>query len=150
MRIDRKPYRVDKQIRALIVACEPQWIDKLIDMDAALDEIVINADEDLLGQVWSNLLHNSIKFTPEGGQVSVALHRRGTQIAFRIMDTGIGIADQEQVHVFERFYKADKARERSHEGSGLGLAIAQKIVDLHQGTIEVASQPGAGATFVVS
>jgi two-component system, OmpR family, phosphate regulon sensor histidine kinase PhoR len=149
-RIDRKPYRLDKQIRALIVACEPQWTSKLLAMDAALDEIVITGDEELLSQVWSNLLHNSIKFTPEGGRVAVALHQQGNHIACRIIDTGIGIAEQDQAHVFERFYKADKARERSHEGSGLGLAIAKKIVELHQGAIAVASQSGAGATFVVS
>src|SRR5262245_51390221 len=86
-RIDRKPYRLDKQIRALIVACEPQWTGKRINMDAVLDEIVITADEDLLSQVWSNLLHNSIRFTPEGGRVAVEVQRQGDQIACRITDT---------------------------------------------------------------
>lgn len=150
LQIDCTSYRLDKQIRSLILACEPQWMGKSIDLDAALDEVIINADEDLLSQVWSNLLHNSVKFTPEGGKVSVAVRREGCQITCRICDTGIGIPEEAQPLVFERFYKADPARERTREGSGLGLAIAKKIVELHQGTIGVASQPGAGTTFIVS
>ena len=150
MRVEPKPYRLDKQIRTLILACEPQWTSKTLDMDVELEEVEILADEDLLGQVWSNLLHNSIKFTPEGGRVCVEMHRRGSQIECRITDTGVGIPEEAQAHVFERFYKADQSRERSHEGSGLGLAIAKKIVELHQGTIGIASQPGAGTTLIVS
>ena len=150
MKVEPKPYRLDKQIRILILACEPQWTSKAIDMDVALEEVVISADEDLLSQVWSNLLHNSIKFTPEGGRVCVEVHRQGSQIDCRISDTGIGIPEEAQAHVFERFYKADKSRERSNAGSGLGLAIAKKIVELHQGTIGIASQPDTGTTLIVS
>ncbi|MFL5697251.1 MAG: sensor histidine kinase [Ktedonobacteraceae bacterium] len=150
VKIEPAPYRLDKQIRALILACEPQWTGKTIDMDVTLEEVEILADEDLLGQVWSNLLHNSIKFTPEGGRVCVEVHRVGSHIECRITDTGVGIPEEAQAHVFERFYKADHSRERSNAGSGLGLAIAKKIVELHQGTIGIASQPGAGTTLIVS
>ena len=150
VKVEPTLYRLDKQIRTLILACEPQWTSKTLDMDVALEEVEILADEDLLSQVWSNLLHNSIKFTPEGGRVSVAVRREGSQITCRICDTGIGIPEDAQPHVFERFYKADPSRERAREGSGLGLAIAKKIVELHQGTIAVASQPGAGTMFIVS
>jgi signal transduction histidine kinase len=145
-----KPFRLDKQIRALILAAEPQWTAKAIDMDVDLDEVVITGDEDLLNQVWSNLLHNSIKFTSASGKLTVATHRYGDRITCCFTDTGIGISEAEQAHVFERFYKADKARERSREGSGLGLAIARKIVDLHRGTIAVASEPGNGTTFTTT
>ncbi len=150
VKIESTPYRLDKQIRTLILACEPQWTGKTIDMDVALEEVEILADEELLSQVWSNLLHNSIKFTPEGGRVCVEVHRVGSHIECRITDTGMGISEEVQAHVFERFYKADQSRERSNAGSGLGLAIAKKIVELHQGTIGVASQPGAGTTLIVS
>jgi len=150
VKIEPTPYRLDKQIRTLILACEPQWADKTIDMDVTLEEVEILADEDLLSQVWSNLLHNSIKFTPEGGRVWVEGHREGSHIECRITDTGVGISEEAQAHVFERFYKADQSRERSNAGSGLGLAIAKKIVELHQGTIGIASQPGAGTTLIVS
>jgi two-component system, OmpR family, phosphate regulon sensor histidine kinase PhoR len=148
--IASKPYRLDKQIRTLILAAEPLWVDKSIDMDAALDDVVMTGDEDLLSQVWSNLLRNSIKFTPPGGKISVQVRRQGDIITCRFADTGIGISEEDQAHVFERFYKADTARERVRDGSGLGLAIARKIVELHHGTIVVTSQPGAGATFTVS
>jgi len=150
VRVEPKSYRLDKQIRTLILACEPQWTAKTLDMDVALEEIEILADEDLLSQVWSNLLNNSIKFTPDGGRVCVEAHRQDSTIECRITDTGIGIPEEAQAHIFERFYKADASRERSREGSGLGLAIAKKIVELHQGTIGVASQAGAGTTLIVS
>jgi two-component system phosphate regulon sensor histidine kinase PhoR len=150
MRLEPKSYRLDKQIRTLILAYEPQWTAKTLDMDVALEDVEILADEDLLSQVWGNLLHNSIKFTPEGGRVCVEAHRRGNHIECSITDTGIGIPEEAQAHIFERFYKADASRERSREGSGLGLAIAQKIVELHQGTIGVASQAGAGTTLIIS
>jgi signal transduction histidine kinase len=142
-------YRLDRQVRDLILACEPQWADKEIDMDVCLEEVTISADEDLLSQVWINLIHNSIKFTPNGGSVRIELRPAADQVAFRITDTGIGIAEADQAHVFERFFKADTSRDRAKGGNGLGLAIAHKIVDLHHGTIHVDSALGAGATFSV-
>lgn len=149
IRFEPKAYRLDKQIRHLILACEPQWASKGLDLEASLDEVVITADEDLLSQVWLNLLHNSIKFTPEGGRVRVGLQCQQGKSVFHITDTGIGIAMKDQLRIFERFYKADMARERAKSGGGLGLAITEKIVEMHQGTIQVESQLGAGATFVV-
>jgi two-component system, OmpR family, phosphate regulon sensor histidine kinase PhoR len=145
-----KPFRLDKQLRRLILACEPQWAAKSIELEVSLEEVAVTGDEDLLSQVWLNLLHNSIKFTPEGGRICVALERQGEAVACRVADSGIGIPAEDQARVFERFYKADKARERSKEGSGLGLAIAQRIVELHHGTIMLESAPGAGSAFTVS
>ncbi len=148
-KFEPKTYRLDQQIRNLILACEPQWRDKSIDMEASLDELEITADEDLLSQVWINLIHNAIKFTPEAGSVKVALSRRGDQAEVRITDTGIGISSEDRARIFERFYKADKSRTRTKEGSGLGLSIVQEIVELHHGTIEVKSKIGTGTTFIV-
>jgi signal transduction histidine kinase len=149
VKFEPKQYRLDKQIRSLILTSEPQWAEKNIELDVALQEVSITADEDLLSQVWLNLLHNSIKFTPQGGSIKVELHLTGNKIEFTIADTGIGIAPEDQPHIFERFYKADKSRTRSNEGSGLGLAIVKKIVDLHGGTIDLESKSGAGTTFIV-
>ncbi len=150
VRFEPKPYRLDRQIRNLILACEPQWMDKAIDMHVSLEEVTIAADEELLNQVWINLLHNSIKFTPHGGAVCINLFHHRDTIVCKITDTGIGIAEEDQAHVFERFYKADQSRQRSKEGSGLGLSIVKKIVEMHQGTIELESSVGAGTTFFVS
>jgi signal transduction histidine kinase len=118
-------------------------------MIVELEEVDIIADEDLLSQVWTNLIHNSIKFTPQGGKVWVDLHRQGNSVEFKIRDTGIGIAQEDQGRIFERFYKADKSRARSNGGSGLGLAIAKKIIELHSGEIGVESDPGTGTIFLV-
>jgi signal transduction histidine kinase len=149
LKYEPKPYRLDKQIRSLILACEPQWTAKGIDMDVALEEAEITADEDLLSQVWINLIHNSIKFTPQCGSVQICMRREDGQIQLRVADTGIGIAEQDRARVFERFYKADSSRTSSNGGSGLGLSIAKKIVEMHGGTIEVESALGAGAAFTV-
>ncbi|MFN8442781.1 MAG: HAMP domain-containing sensor histidine kinase [Caldilineaceae bacterium] len=146
---DPKTYRLDKQIRTIVLTCEPQWSNKRINLELALAELSLSADEDLLGQVWLNLLHNAIKFTPEEGQISLSLQKCAENVQFRINDTGIGIAAEDQPRLFERFFKADRARNRALGGSGLGLAIAKKIVEMHGGDISVESSLGAGATFIV-
>ncbi len=151
VKFEPKHYCLDRQIRTLILACEPQWIGKKIDVDVSLDDVTIMADEDLLSQVWMNLVSNSIKFTPEGGKITVDLHQQDNHVTFKIADTGIGISDDEKQHIFERFYKADKSRTRaSNSGSGLGLSIVQKIVDMHHGTVAVESKIGTGTTFTVN
>lgn len=142
-------YRLDKQLITLILACEPQWEAKDIDMNLEPEELDITADEDLMSQVWLNLLHNAIKFTPPGGRISVAVTRENGYAAVRVADSGPGIAVEDQPRIFERFYKADKSRTRASGGSGLGLSIAHKIVEMHRGSISVASRPGEGAVFTV-
>ncbi|MES0855059.1 HAMP domain-containing sensor histidine kinase [Geobacillus sp. G4] len=151
---DRSPfhptsYRLDTQLQTLILHCEPQWTEKDLDMCVMLEKVIITADEDLLSQVWLNLIHNAIKFTPKGGTITIRLHQCGEQAIVTVSDTGPGIHEHDQPRIFERFYKADKSRHRAADGSGLGLAIAKKIVDMHHGTISVQSQPGKGATFTV-
>jgi two-component system phosphate regulon sensor histidine kinase PhoR len=145
-----KTYRLDKQLRSLILASEPQWSAKMLEMDAVLDELSITADEDLLSQVWTNLIHNAVKFTPAGGTIRAELHKQGDRVVVALSDSGPGIPPADQPHIFERFYKADKSRERSAEGSGLGLAIAQKVVEIHKGTIGFDCPPSGGTTFTVT
>ena len=81
------------------------------------------------------------------GSVRIDLHQYGDKIEFKISDTGVGIEEADRDHVFERFYKADKAREGSNSGSGLGLAIAKKIIEMHHGTISVQSQLSIGNIY---
>jgi len=150
LKFEPKVYRLDKQVRELILACEPQWKAKDIHMEVSLAELEVTADEDLLSQVWINLLHNSVKFTPQAGSIQVTLSARGDRAEFQITDTGIGILEEDRLHIFERFYKADPSRTHSTGGSGLGLSIVKKIVEMHKGTIHVESRPGAGAAFTVS
>ena len=150
VRFEPRPYRLDHQVRQLILACEPQWRDKDIHLDVSLEELEVTADEDLLSQVWINLIHNSIKFTSPAGSINVTLQPRGKQVEFKISDTGTGISEEDQARIFERFYKADRSRTNAGGGSGLGLSIVKKIVEMHKGTIEIESKIGAGTTFIVS
>lgn len=150
IKFEPRVYRLDKQVRSIILSCEPQWSDKDINMNVSMEEIEIKADEDMMNQVFINLVRNSIKFTAEGGNISIDLHRQNGTIEFIISDTGIGIAEEDISHVFERFFKADKSRNSSIKGSGLGLSIVKKIVDMHHGTINVQSKLGEGTAFTVS
>ncbi|MBS4175316.1 HAMP domain-containing sensor histidine kinase [Bacillus sp. FJAT-49736] len=147
---ERKHYRLDKQIRNIVLTCEPHWVEKNLEMEVSLEEAFVFADEDLLSQVWINLIHNSIKFTPPDGQIHICLQKGPTEVSVSISDSGIGISHEEQMHIFERFYKADKSRTRTIGGSGLGLSIVKKIVEMHEGEISVHSQVGKGTSFTVS
>jgi two-component system, OmpR family, sensor kinase len=111
------------------------------------EEVAIQGDPDRLKQVFLNLLDNAIKFTPEGGAVTMSLRRRGNEAVIRVTDTGVGIPPQEQEAIFRRFYRVEAAR--STRGSGLGLAICASIVEAHGGTIGVTGKPGQGSTFTV-
>jgi two-component system, OmpR family, phosphate regulon sensor histidine kinase PhoR len=148
--ITLQTFPLDKQIRELILACEPQWINKEIEMNVDLEEIEITADRDLLSQVWINLLHNSIKFSPRGGEIDIKGFKENGTAIITISDTGLGISKEDQEHIFERFFKADKSRTQSDGGSGLGLSIVKKIVEMHHGTISVKSRIGEGSTFTIS
>ncbi|BFH67672.1 two-component sensor histidine kinase [Paenibacillus dendritiformis] len=147
--IKPQSYRLDQQLRNLALASEPQWAAKALDIELSLDKVHITADEDMLSQVWVNLLHNAIKFTPEKGFIHIGLTVHEPYVEVRMEDSGIGIEEEHLPHLFERFFKADASRNRMHGGSGLGLSIARKIVQLHQGTIAVSSERGSGSVFSV-
>jgi two-component system phosphate regulon sensor histidine kinase PhoR len=102
-------------------------------------------DEQQVARVVSNLLHNAIKFTPDGGIISIAAESVGDDIRVCVTDTGPGIPKNDQARIFERFYKQDRARTKG--GTGLGLAIARHIVEGHGGRIWVESTPGEGSRF---
>ncbi|URN96292.1 MAG: HAMP domain-containing histidine kinase [Candidatus Pristimantibacillus lignocellulolyticus] len=147
---EKKHYFLNQQIKSIILACEPNWTQKNLVLDISLDKVSIIADEDLMSQVWTNIIHNSIKFTPSDGTITISLRQAEEQAIILITDTGIGIAKQDQLHIFERFYKADHARERSKGGNGLGLSIVKKIVEMHGGTITVESELGKGTTSTIT
>jgi heavy metal sensor kinase len=112
--------------------------------------VTLQADQDLLLQLLLNLLDNAIKYTPSGGRVSIGWRADGGNVELRVSDSGPGIAREDLSRVFDRFYRADKARSRAEGGSGLGLSISKWIVEAHGGTITVESTPGQGATFTVT
>jgi signal transduction histidine kinase len=117
----------------------------------AAEPAIVLGDLTRLRQLFLNLITNAIKYTPRGGEVELRLARRGTDAAFAVRDTGIGIAAADLPYVFERFWRADRARSRAAErgGSGLGLAISQYIAQAHGGQLTVQSRLGRGSTFTV-
>jgi signal transduction histidine kinase len=141
-------YRLDEQIRHVVMALEPQWTKKNIEIDLDLSNVQMEADKDLLEQVWLNLVTNAIKYTPENGLVKISIHQKNEEIDVKIKDNGIGIAEEDQKYIFESFYKVDKSR--TLKGSGLGLAITKKIVRLHEGAIRVESKKEQGSIFTVT
>ncbi len=113
------------------------------------EEIRIRGDELRLRQMFLNLIANGIKYTQAGGRVEIALALQDDQAVVRVTDTGIGIPAEHIPHIFDRFYRIDKARNRDDGGSGLGLAISKGIIEAHAGRITVDSVPGKGSTFTV-
>ena len=107
------------------------------------------ADPGKLAQVCYNIIENAIKYTPDGGKITVRLRRMGRDAVLDISDTGVGIPEEDLAHVFDRFYRVDKARSRETGGTGLGLSIVQQIVRLHAGSVTVQSKRGEGTTFTV-
>jgi heavy metal sensor kinase len=113
------------------------------------DQAVVSGDPDRLRQLFLNLVDNAIKYTPEGGRVTLSWRREDGWVRVDVSDTGVGIPAEDLPHIFERFYRVDKARSREKGGTGLGLSIAQWIAHAHGGRIEVESQVGEGTTFTV-
>ena len=122
-------------------------INLILDLPGALPTVM--ADPTRIHQVVSNLLHNAIKFTPEGGQIRLEAYAKDKkqEVVIAVHDTGTGIAKEDLGRIFERFYKSDRARTRSRGGTGLGLAISRHIVEVHNGRIWVKSKEHKGSSF---
>ncbi|MBC8587546.1 sensor histidine kinase [Paratissierella segnis] len=140
-------FSLDEQIRKSILLLEPEWSKKNIEFDIELDSVQFKGDEELLQQVWLNLLSNAIKFSYENGIITVRLYEIGSVVKVKISDTGVGMSEEVQERIFEKFYKEDSAH--SFEGSGLGLSLVKRIVDLCGGKIYVKSSLGRGSTFTI-
>lgn len=147
--LERKPVELDyilfdvyRQVRIL----EPPVGIELTEVD----QVTVLGDADRLKQLMLNLVENAVKYTPPGGEVSLSLSKKAGWAFFEVSDTGIGIPPENLPHVFDRFYRVDKARTRAQGGSGLGLSIAKWVAQAHGGAIRVTSQVGEGTTFSVT
>lgn len=116
---------------------------------AGIQPLTVMGDENALRRVVDILLDNAFKYTPPPGKVTLSAEEKNGRAVVSVQDSGIGIASEDQTRIFERFYRIDKARSRALGGAGLGLAIAKWIVQLHQGSITVKSEPGNGSVFRV-
>jgi two-component system phosphate regulon sensor histidine kinase PhoR len=145
--LELSPVEVGEVIQETVARLRPLAGARDFDLRPAAPEVIALADRDRLAQILTNLLDNAIKFTPDGGRIAVDWRTANGEVEVTVADSGQGIAEADLPHVFERFYKADRARAATPGGSGLGLAITRHIVEAHGGRIRVASTPGAGTTF---
>ena len=117
--------------------------------DAPTELVHITADKERIEQVLINILSNAIKYTPDGGTVTLSARAQSDSVKFEVRDTGIGIPEEDLPHLFERFYRVEKSRTSETGGTGLGLAIAKEIVEAHGGSISVTSTVGKGSVVTI-
>ena len=147
-KVQAVPVRLDAVAHRVLERLQPLADKKGIALRAALQEATVAGDAMRLEQVATNLIENALKYTDEG-HVEVRVLTSDEEALLRVTDTGIGIPEEAQTHVFERFYRVDKARSRGTGGTGLGLAIVERVVALYNGYVEVESKLGEGSTFTV-
>ncbi|HNZ40312.1 MAG TPA: HAMP domain-containing sensor histidine kinase [Clostridia bacterium] len=139
---NKSEYDLDEQMRNVILLLEPKWYEKNISFDIEMENISLHANEDLMQQVWINLLNNAITYSHPKGVIHIKVYNEEEQAVIVIRDEGIGMDEYTKERMFEKFFKGNSSL--SKEGTGLGLALVKRIIDLHHGTIEVESRPGEG------
>ncbi|MBF2078955.1 MAG: two-component sensor histidine kinase [Synechococcales cyanobacterium T60_A2020_003] len=148
--VTHKPVHLDQVLQELINLLEPQAQQKGIRLwSELLPEMVVLGDDTKLIRLFSNLLENALQYTPSGGSVGVIMRKAGKMVEIDVRDTGMGIAPERLPFVFQRLWRADRARTYRAGGLGLGLSIALAIASQHDGEISVSSQIGQGSTFQV-
>ena len=145
----KKTFNLGLQLKKLVQNYQWAVSDKEIMLSYSLPDIEIIGDPSLLNTVWDNLLSNAIKYNKQNGSIEISIDKKEETVIVTYEDTGIGMNDTELERIFERFYRADKARTRTIEGTGLGLSIVKTIIDLHSGRINVRSKQNEGTTFIV-
>jgi len=131
-----------------LIEFESEWEKKKLEIETDIEEdVFIHTDAEMLKIIWTNLFSNAIKFTPEGGKISVTLKKNGNTVAVSFSDTGCGMSKETMKRIFDKFYQGDTSH--SKKGNGLGLALVKRVIDLLGGEITVESTPGAGSVFTV-
>lgn len=144
------PLRLDTVVQTVVQRLEPLASAKKITLTQHTAEVSVFGDEDDIARVVTILVDNAIKYSPDAAAITVSVEARDSAAILTVKDAGIGIAPEEQLHIFERFYRADSARTiNDSSGHGLGLPIAHKIITEHHGSITVASSAEKGSTFTV-
>lgn len=148
--LDRRPVAPVALVQGAVERLQSQYADKgvALEVEVLPDLPAVQADAGRVTQVLLNLLGNALQYTPAGGRVVAGARAAGSEVAFWVRDTGIGIPAEHLPHLFERFYRVDKSRSRAGGGSGIGLTIAKHLVEAHGGHIQASSAgPGRGSTF---
>ncbi len=135
---DKTEYNVSEQIRSAVLIFEEKWTRKNISLDLEFDEYTIVANEEMMKQVFINIIDNAIKFAPEGGEVGIKITKDDKALNISISNTGSEIDEENMKKIFSKFYQADESH--SSEGNGIGLAIVKKVLELHSAEIHVESE----------
>jgi len=145
----RKPINLGALAHEAAESLQTLGRERGVDITVEGDDIVVLTDPEYIRLVLVNLIENAVKHSGAGTSVSVVLDTAGNEARLSITDTGPGIAEEDQPHVFDRFFRSDKSRSKKSGGSGLGLAIVREIVTAHDGRVELKSKPGHGSTFSI-
>ena len=144
---DIEQYNLGEQLRQCAIIASRSWMEKNQDFSSELPDIPYTGNRELMQHLWLNLIGNAVKYTPEGGAISVTLTQENQTILVRVSDTGEGMSEETQKHLFDPYFQGDSSR--TVQGLGLGLSIAKRIAELCDGEIRVESTLGQGSTFTV-
>jgi signal transduction histidine kinase len=149
LKLNLKAFNINELLRRCVIKLENLIVSKNLQVEANFEEedIYVNADPDAIERVVLNLIHNAVKFIPEGGKITISVSYHKDKVHVSIEDTGIGIDKDEIDRIWERFYKSDKSRSRDKTGTGLGLAIIKNLINDHHQNIWVESELGKGTKF---
>lgn len=148
-KVHREPVCLPEIIRDIVEFMEPMLVEKKVTVHCTLEQATVLGDKGLLREMAMNLIDNAVKYNLPGGHVYVSVRKRGDHIDFAVKDTGIGIPEDKQKRVFERFYRVDTSRSRKISGSGLGLSIVKHIAEYHNGTITLRSKENHGTEIII-
>ncbi|MBQ7295322.1 MAG: HAMP domain-containing histidine kinase [Clostridia bacterium] len=148
MLTEQKDFNVTEQIRQCVVLLESKWEKKGISFEFEGDDYTVFANENLLQQLWINILDNAIKYSFDGGEIKVNVIKKGKQLIFTFTDHGKGMTENELRHAFDRFYQSDLNHKT--DGNGIGLPVAKKICELHEGDITLKATDGGGTTVEIT
>jgi len=149
--LERAPVDLTELVGSAVQSVAPLAQDRGIELTLDCEALPqLEGDAGRLGQVLDNLLTNALKFTPRDGRVEVRAVERDEIVRFQVRDTGMGISNEDQQHLFEKFFRTSEAQTKAIQGTGLGLSIVAAIVEAHGGSIEVESELGVGTTFTVA
>lgn len=145
---DSEEYDLSEQIRQCSIILSPKWMEKNISFSGDLNSVMYYGNKEMMQHLWLNLLDNAIKYTPNGGEITVSVTNSDDSIIIKIADTGIGMNEQTKRFLFDPYFQGDSSH--SQQGLGLGLSIAKRIVELCGGTIIVDSEETVGTTFTIT
>jgi signal transduction histidine kinase len=147
--LNKSKFQFFELVQHIVRNFETEFVNRGVEIYLNGNQVEINADRDKISQVVVNLISNALKYTNQDGKVDISVKDIGDEVEFGIKDTGVGISEQDLPYIFERFYRADKSRNRLSGGSGIGLAIVKAIVRAHKGRIKVISEVNKSSEFIV-